>query len=288
MSLKTILVPLRGRADDQIALTGALTVARAFDAHIDGVFVTIDPRDSVPLLGEGMSGAMVDEIMRAAEADSRTHLAQARRFFDEMVRSGAVSLRDVPPAPGGASARWRELNGRAEDIIPKEGRLFDLLVFAHCTVDENPQGYTVLEAALLTSGRPLLIVPKTAPTRIGGTVAVAWNGNRESARAVGAAMPFLRGADRVHILTAETSATTGAAGTRLAAYLAWHDIDASVTLVQPGASAVGHALLERAGALGADLLVMGGYGHGRVREMILGGVTRDVLRHGGLPILMAH
>jgi nucleotide-binding universal stress UspA family protein len=101
-------------------------------------------------------------------------------------------------------------------------------------------------------------------------------------------MPFLRRAGTVHILTAATSITSAEEAGRLADYLAWHGIQARINTIEPANEPVGSALMTRASELGADFLVMGGYGHSRMREMILGGVTRYVLAHPGLPVLMAH
>lgn len=288
MSLKTILVPMAGAEGDTVALKAALMVAHDFDAHVEALFVKLDPRDAVPMLGEGMSGAMVEEIMRAAEGEASEHLAAARRHFEAVVADSGTELRDAPASEETPSARWREVMGRVEDMLPLEGRLSDLVVFAHGALASDAQGYATVEAALLGAARPLLIVPAELPPEIGRTVAVAWNGSAESAHAVAGAMPFLRSADTVHVLTAETSATEAAAGRRIADYLAWHGVDARLTIVQPGSEPVGQAVVNKAMELGADLLVMGGYGHSRMREMILGGVTRFVLNHGGLPVLMAH
>ncbi|CAO3427277.1 COG0589: Universal stress protein UspA and related nucleotide-binding proteins [Azospirillum doebereinerae] len=288
MTYKTILVPLGGGDNDPVALKAALAVARDFDAHVVALFVTLDPRDAVPMLGEGMSGAMVDEIMRAAEGESNSHRAVARRHFDDVVRDGGIALREVPGAEEAPSAMWREVVGRVEDVVPAEGRLADLIVFAHTTLDSDTQGYATMETALLGTGRPLLLVPRVLPAGIGRTVAVAWNGKIEAARAVAAALPFLRGADRVHALTAETSATDAVAGSRISQYLAWQGVNAELTILKPGSEPVGETVTKKAAELGADLLVMGGYGHSRMREMILGGVTRYVLNHAGLPVLMVH
>lgn len=288
MSIKTILVPLSGVDSDPVALSAAFTVAKMFDAHVDSLFVKLDPRDAVPMLGEGMSGAMVDEIMRAAESEADGHLSVARRHFEEVVRREQIDLREGPPTLEGVSARWREVVGRAEEMVPLEGRLADLLVFSHTEIDRDAQAYATLETALLGAARPLLLAPTGGLKNLGKTVAVAWNGSPESARAVAGAMPFLRKADAVHVLTAETSVTQSAAGRRIAEYLAWHDVNCQLTIVKPGADPVGQMLTGKAAELGADLLVMGGYGHSRMRELILGGVTRYVLGHAGLPVLMAH
>lgn len=288
MTYKIILVPLGGGDNDKVALKGALSVARDFDAHVVALYVTLDPRDAVPMLGEGMSGAMVDEIMRSAEGEAANHRAAAHAHFDQALREAGVEMRDFPSGVETPSATWREVVGRIEDVVPVEGRLADLIVFAHTTLDADTQGYATMETALLGSGRPVLLVPKDVPAEIGRTVAVAWNGKIEAARAVAAALPFLRGADRVHALTAETSATQAAAGRRIVDYLSWQGVNPELTILKPGSEPVGETVTRKAAALGADLLVMGGYGHSRMREMILGGVTRYVLNHAGLPVLMAH
>lgn len=288
MSLKQLLVPLTGADTDAAALATAFTVARPFDAHVEALFVRVDPRDAVPLLGEGMSGVLVEEIMSAAERESAGRAARARELFDEALSRASVPITRAPPGPGTVSACLVDAVGRVDETVARATRVADLVIFAHGVVAEDSQAYLTLENALLAGGRPVLLAPGVRPEQVGSSVAVAWNGGMESARAVAGAMPFLRRAETVHILTVETSVTEGRAGESLARYLAWHDIDARVQRLQAKGEPVGATILDRATALEADLLVMGGYGHSRVREMILGGVTRYVLGHTDLPILMAH
>ena len=288
MTYKTILVPLCGSDNDPVALKGAVAVAKDFDAHIVALFVCLDPRDAVPMLGEGMSGAMVDEIMRAAEDESNKHRVAARRHFETVIADAGIELRDLPGGVEAPSAAWREVVGRIEDVVPAEGRLSDLIVCAHTSIEADTQGYTTMETALLGAARPVLLVPKDLPAEIGRTVAVAWNGKVEATRAVAAALPFLRSAERALVLTAETSVTEPATGRRITDYLAWQGVNPELTILHPGSEPVGETVTKKAVELGADLLVMGGYGHSRMREMILGGVTRYVLNHAGLPVLMAH
>ena len=140
------------------------------------------------------------------------------------------------------------------------------------------------------AGRVLLIADwaGTPPPAIGHTVAVAWNGRLEAGRAVAAAMPFLTTADRVHILTLRSGHVPGDEGERLVESLAWRGITATANRIEPAGGPPFAALTRRAEELGADLLVMGAYGHSRVQEMILGGATRHVLGHAGPPVLLAH
>jgi nucleotide-binding universal stress UspA family protein len=288
MSFRTLLVPLFGAAHDRRALDAALSVARGFDSHVEAVFARPDPRDSIPILGEGVSGTMVEEIMKAAENDAGIHRNEARRHFDDAIAAAEARVAEAPPAEPAMTARWSELRGRPEDLIPVEGRLADLVVLAAPERDEEGTVALTGEYTLLGSGRPLLYVGSRVPEYIGRRVAIAWNGRPESARATALAMPFLEDAATVHVLTAETALTQGGAGRRLVDHLGWHRVRASLVTLPQGSQPVGKLLMDKAEALGCDLLVMGGYGHSRMREMILGGVTRHVLAHPGVPVFMAH
>jgi nucleotide-binding universal stress UspA family protein len=286
--LRRILVPLAGQTGDGAALGAAFAVAKAFEAHVEGLFVHMDPRDAVPLLGEGMSAALAGEIMQAAEHESAAACRLASAAFDVARGAAGAPLVDRPPGPGGVSAAWCEETGQAEDVVRNRARLSDLVVMSQQEANGNAPLLAILESVLLGSARPLLLAPASPPAAIGRVAAVAWNGGAEAARAVSAAMPFLRAAEVVHVLTMETSSTPAEAGEKLAEYLAWHGIAARVSRIRPAGGPVGAGLLAKAAELEVDLLAMGGYGHSRLREMILGGVTRYVLGHAALPVLMAH
>ena len=286
MTLKFILVPLSGTDGDRIALEAALAVAPRFEAHLDALFVAPDPRDSVMVLGDGLSTLMVEDIIAASRSAWDERRQQARRAYEAVV--AGRGLREVAgPEPGGGTVRWRELTGRSEEILITEGRLADMLVFARRPGQPNARETEVQESALLLTGRPVLLA-SAAPITLGRSVAVAWNGRLEAARAVTAAMPFLAAADQVHILTLRGGHATGSEGASLAQALAWHGIAATATAIVPDSGPPFAALVRQATALGCDLLVMGGYGHSRVQEMILGGATRYVLTHDGPPVLLVH
>jgi len=287
--LKTILVPLTGNEAETVALHVAFQIAKGFDGHVDALFVKPDPRDAVPLLGEGVSASLIDEILIAAEEETARTQAQARTAYDAAREAAGAPVAEWPEAGRGYSARWQEVVGRPEDRVPEAGRLNDMTVFGANARDLGALTYAALEATLIGSGRPLLLAPKRVPATVGTVVSIAWNGSIQGARAVAAALPLLAKADKVHVLTAETAATRGAARIQeLEDYLAWHGIAANPAPVVVGNESVGAALLRVANTLGTDLLVTGGYGHSRMREMILGGVTRYLLAHADLPVLMAH
>jgi nucleotide-binding universal stress UspA family protein len=139
------------------------------------------------------------------------------------------------------------------------------------------------------TGRPVLIVPDAVPDRIGGTVAIAWKNGPESARAVAAAQPFVEMAERVIILSVEEDIDIDEhACERLRQALLWHNLNTTVQPLQQDSRSDADILLAAAGAMGADMLVMGGYGHSRMREVIFGGVTRRVLSGADVPVFITH
>ena len=291
MSIKTILVPVDGTEAARPALETAFVVAKEFSAHVDVLHVSADPKDAVPLLGEGMSGAMIEEMIEYAEKESGERAASARRMFDDQCARDSVSFAGTPSAEDKSSAAWVEVVGRDNEAVAQGGRLVDLIVAGRPTTDADPSATIVVNAALFETGRPVLVAPppgSATSAAVGGKVAIAWNLNAEAARAVGAALPFLGSAESVVIVTAESERTSSGAAGELAPYLAWHGIAATTQIVPKSRRAVGEALLGTCADIGADMLVMGAYTHGRVRQLILGGVTSHVLAAAAIPVLMAH
>ena len=185
------------------------------------------------------------------------------------------------------TAAWREEIGSAEALVPRRARLFDLVVMGRSERVIDQPFTDVLEDTLLNAGRPVLIAPAHAPTELGATVAIAWNGSAECARAVAGAMPLILRARAVHVLTAGD--TAAAEGPALVKALAWHGIPATAKSIAPMSGVgVGQQVLAAAREENADLLVMGGYGKAPWREMLLGGTTRQVIGTSMLPTLIAH
>ncbi len=306
MSIRKLLVPVSGDDAARPALTAALRVARQFTAHVEALHVRPDPQDSVPLLGEGVSGAMVEDLMRLTEEEAAGRAAKAQALFAESCAAFDVPVLTTPAAPDGASATWRDVVGREDDETVHRGRLADLIVLGRAAEAAGTVTTLTLNAALFESGRPVLIAPPAADDRapdgrapVGtGTVAtggpfarrtaIAWNGSAEAARAVSAALPFLARAEVVVLFSATTAATPPEAADELAAYLRWHGIAAQPGNLPNGAEPVGAAILAACAADDIDLLVMGAYTHSRLRELILGGVTRHVLDATPIPLLMSH
>ncbi|AWK85386.1 universal stress protein [Azospirillum thermophilum] len=288
--MKKVLVPLTGRPLDRRAVAAAFLVAGRFGAHVAGLSVMPQVEIRTSIESAAIPRALVDQLIRIGQADQAQVVEAARRLFEDFcTKHGAVTADGAGRDGAGISASWQQATGPLAETIAEEARLADIAVIAQASDGTNAMG-PVIEAALFASGRPLLLAPLPEPTSVGGVVAVAWDGGAPAARAVGAAIPVLQRADTVVVLSADTPDPSRSADPdRLVSYLALHGVTASVRRLPVSGQSIARALVDTAQDLGCDLLVMGGYGHSRVRERVWGGVTLDVLREPpSLPILMAH
>jgi nucleotide-binding universal stress UspA family protein len=290
--MRVILVPLVGDDEDAVGLTAAYAVAGPFRAHIDAMFMRPDPVEAIMNLESEATPELIENVTRAARTtwDARAQLA--RQAFDAARADADAVLADQPTGTDSVSAEWREITGGAEVVLPAEGRLSDLIVFAGIHSGGSAHRRRMFEVALLHGSRPLLLVPEKAPDAIaprviGKIIAVAWNASAEAARAVAGALPLLHNAEEVHILTAASARTEVERADGLARYFGWQGLSCERHAMYP-TNQVGPALLGKARELRADLVVMGGYGRSRVSELVFGGVTRTVLGQYDLPILLAH
>lgn len=289
MPIRKVLLPLTGTAAGESALAAALIVARTWDAHLTALHVLVDSRDVAPLGGEGLSGAMIEEMMSATEVESQQRSVAVRALFDRFMAEHGVTVAE--PRPGaGMAANFAVVTGREDDLVAQFARLADLTVVPHPDAGlgggSEVSSSDALHAVLFDSGRPVLIAPTLPPPTIGTRVCLAWNGAAESAAGVLAALPWLTRAQAVRVLYAEEYQRRGPPASELAAYLAHHGVRAEVAQFRPLEREVGRGLLAAAREFGADLLAMGAYSHSRLRQLILGGVTRHVLEHATVPVLM--
>jgi nucleotide-binding universal stress UspA family protein len=293
MAIRTILAPLSGGPSSEGAIETACSLALRFGAHIEVLHVRADPTDALPLLGQDISTPVAGELIELARRESESNAAKARAAFDAAIARHSLPVRDKPfgigqAATGSASVCWREEIGHAPSIVPKRARLSDLVVLGQSgRVDEQPHSDTLDETVVL-GGRPVLLAPARSLGPLGNVIAIAWNASPEAARAVSGALPFLGSAREVHILSVgkEDESLSDA---ELATYLGWHGIAAAAHHVQPVKGVkTGELLLAASRDKGADLLVMGGYGHAPWREMIFGGATVQIVGHSRLPVLLSH
>jgi len=289
MAIKTILACVSSGDSGRNVLEAAWRVASQFDSHIEVLHVRADPRGLVPYTGEGMDGSMIEEIMEVTEREGGERSQAAKQVFDEFCQNNAgLAVTDSPIGVSGASVSWREENGREDEIVAIRGRLFDFTVVGRSVRDAALPSPITLEAALLDTGRPILIAPPVMPPVTGGHIAVAWESSPEAARALSAAIPILKKAEKVTLLSADPVEPPSIPASEGVARLAWSGISASVVTFDVTQEEIGAAYLKHASEVSADLLIKGAYARSRVRQMILGGRTRHIISHTEIPVFLSH
>jgi nucleotide-binding universal stress UspA family protein len=282
--MKTILVPAEDHDSMAAVLEAAWLVARRFDSYVEGFAVQPAASDFVAV--DPLSSLTMPQI---ANGDAQTE-GDSRQMFECFMASNNVPPASPPFLPQRIRLSYAWMRPRAESdaFIGSYGRVFDLIVLGRPgRAPQNPR-MAPLESALFESGRPVLVVPPTPPKVLGRNVLVAWNGSTEQARANAFAMPLLRSADEVTVLTVEGGMTPGPTGDEVALHLIRNGVPAIAVTVAPAGRTTGEAILDHAASRGCDLLVKGAYAQSRLRQMIFGGATRHILAHATLPVLMAH
>jgi nucleotide-binding universal stress UspA family protein len=283
--INTILVPATGGDGDISVFASALTVARRFGAHLQFLHVRPDAAAvAVSMAADGGGATIVGSLLTRLEEEADQREKEANQQFQSFCQREALALCDAPPAPPGSSARWFREIGAEPYWVTEYGRAADLLVIGR----PGSGSLETIEGVLVDSGRPLLIPAATPLAAVPETVVIAWKATREAARAVTAALPFLQIAKQIVIITvAEDHSTLENEAERLMAGLRWRGVPVTVRHLQPEGHNGADKLLTAAREHAA-LLVMGGYGHSRLREWIFGGFTQHVLGGCEMPVLMAH
>jgi hypothetical protein len=283
MAIRNVLVPIFQGVDFRAQLDAALQLGRKEPVHINAVFIRPDPAT--------LAAAMPDMLIAAGitieniEGEGREAEAKARAAFEDWRLANEVPLDSANLRVCNAS--WRERVSSIETVIIEVGRLSDLIILTHPDSFETST-QRAFDAAVFETGRPTLILPKDVPGDLLSHVMIAWNSSIEATRAVAGAMPLLHQAKQVSIFTAPARADETIRDLYLGEQLAWHGIRSHYLPADIDAHSVGAALLDAVHAERATMIVMGAYTHSRVREMLLGGVTRHILKHTTVPVLMMH
>jgi nucleotide-binding universal stress UspA family protein len=282
MSYRSLLVLMDTTPRCSARLATAVALAAQHDARLIGLYVL--PKLAMP------SFDRPDRIAASLE-EARRERRKSASTAEDMFRSAAAGLRntawEVEDADGLVEVATR---------ICRRARCVDLIIVGQAAADEPVESAPayLTERLVMEAGRPVLIVPCSGQfPRVGKRVLVAWNQSREAARAVSDAMPILRCAEQVWMLTIdETGGWTTDMGDQRAqngvAHLAEHSVAARPLRDVTGDVKAGDIILSRVSDHSADLVVLGAYGHSRMRELVLGGVTRDLLQHMTVPVLMSH
>ncbi len=275
MSIQHLLVPLNGHAGDRAALDVALGLAKRFDASVEVLALRPDPQRVLAYTGAEMAVATT-VLLEGAEKASNEVAARNRAVYEAAIAA----------AGSGPEVEFREETGSESSVIGRRGSVSDLIVTPGPSQDPTATR-AVLEAALFETGRAVLIVPGPAPADFADRILVAWDGGKESARSVAAALPFLEAATAISVYTRDEGADRCTAAD-LVKYLSRHGAPSNRVTDDDPKQSVDAAIPAAAQRANAGLIVMGGYSHSRFREMILGGVTEHMLFHAPCPVLMAH
>ena len=289
--IRTILASARGLAADRALLREAAALTRSLCAHLQVLHSTLPRVDGVVTnVGNAFAPAHLAGSNSCLEGLPRERARlqlTAKQHFDEACAEGGLAAKGA--LDGSPSAEWILVEGLEADDLAEFGRSADLILVAR-PVNPEPASLGVAETALLDSGRPVLMLPLGAHLRLPGTVAIAWKNRPEAARAVLAAGPFIALAERVTVIAVaeERELRTESSAQRIGRNLLRHNAATSVLELERNSRATVDVLLEEAANQDATLLVMGGYGHSRAREVIFGGVTRAVFERAPLPVLIMH
>ena len=282
--ISKILVPVRGDGKGDIVLAHAATLAKRFAAHVVIAHCRARPQDMLPF------GVPIPKFARETFIQQAKELADAEEAGlrqDLAALSETLGLnQNDPPHGNTATVEFIEEEGLMVDIIKTHGRLADLIAVPKPDRDRNI-GRNSLKAALFRTGRPVLMCPPSEPVAaLGSSIAIAWNGSMEAARAVAQTTGLVEKADRVTILTGGGVEPHGASTEELVQYYKLRGVSAEVrsfTSKNPGA-----ALESEAKAAGADLLVMGAYGDSHERETLFGGNTQAIVDKATMPVVLVH
>ena len=287
--IKTILVAATGGDSDAATLAAALALARPFAAHLDVLHVKLDAvNTAVAMTTDTGSGALTGGLIERLEQDAGKREVRAKEIFDRFCAGAGLATASVPAAARTAapSAEWHVETGDEPSWVALYGTTADLIVVRRGG-GEDAAARSSLEAALLETGRPILLPSAAAMPATFERIAIAWKPTAQAARAVALAMPFLTRAKEIVVVTVEEEAERSADAERLVRYFSWHSLAATARHLAAGPDGAAASLLADISGR-ADLLVMGGYGHSRLREWVFGGFTQLVLAGAPLPVLLAH
>ena len=268
--MKSILT-MAWTAEDPSAFDLAAKIAGTFGARLVGLEPPSYGVMSMAWADAGMGAPIGGGL--AEDAEERQRVTAVKQAFDDRAK--------------GLASEWRSADDSGPTAIGTIGRAYDLIVLPQPGgLPKMPE--SVFETALFDSGRPVLVVPPGFNGMVGKRILFAWNGSTESARAISLAMPVLTGAETIEVFSVEGAMVPGPSSAEIAESLRSHGLNVTSQHVKPGAKTAGQTIIDRAQGLGADLIVKGAYTQSRLRQMIFGGVTRDLILTSPLPVLFSY
>ncbi len=287
MSIKTILLPIRDSDVADSLMQTAVSMAVRNCAHLDVLYVRNSPDQMVPFASLGVSEKMRQSIMESASMSANQQAEDLKHRFVNICTKQKMPINSRGSHPDTPSADFLIREGSRDEVIATYGRLADLILVPQpLSISPPPSSF---EAALRDSGRPVLMVPrKKILVEAGKTLAIGWNASKEAAQAVAAVMGNLKKADKVYVLESEKRMKNPMNADDVCTYLSCHGVTAEAIVFDTADQSVGQALLAKAGQLGCDRLIVGGYSRPRLRDMIMGGVTGHLMKNSDIPVIFVH
>jgi nucleotide-binding universal stress UspA family protein len=275
--IKDIVVNLTGGHPQDFASDYAISLAAGLGAHIVGVAFIYEP-----VVPGSVLGGIPTDLIEAQRSRNTVAAKEAIARFESTTKAADVS----------AEARTVDASlAGAPDLFGRIARRFDIAVVGQARHEQGASEELMIEGALFGSGRPLIVVPHTHKQGLKlDRIIICWDGSRPAARAIADSLPFLQRAKSIDIVvvTGERDKSGEITGTNMRRHLARHGITVEIKHITRGGAGVQNAILAHAADTRADFMVLGGYGHSRLREFILGGVTRSILKSMTVPVLMSH
>ena len=281
--IKTILLPLNNHQPAVVAVDAAHRVACRFESYIEGAYY----RQLMPIIaGEGIT--LPGDYLAEFEEEGRLQAERAASTFKALSEERGLPFGTLEDSSSAARVGWSEMVGTGPSGIGEYARLFDLSIVARIDSEATADWKTTVEAVLFESGRPVLVVGDWVPDSFGHRIVIAWNGSTESARSVLAAMPFLSVSDEVVVVEVTGGTVSGPAAAQVAQHLKHRGLVARSETITKRDGSIGMAVLQFAETLNADLLIKGAFTHSRLRQLIFGGATREILESARIPTLFCH
>ena len=281
LEIKTILLPFNNHCPTEIVVDAARQILISFGGYIEGAYY----RPLMPIIAaEGIT--LPGDFLAEFEQEGQFHAGKALFTFKSLLEQHGIAFGSLDDAVVGLCAGWSEIVGSSPSGIGEYARLFDLSIVARRGSFEAWKA--IVEAILFESGRPLLLIGSELPDSIGQRIMVAWNCSTEAARSLIVAAPFFKGSEKIVVVEVDGGTVTGPNAKEVARHLSQKGLSAISETIQCDNGKVGRTLLKFSESWGSDLIVKGAYTHSRLRQLIFGGATREIIEESRVPILLCH
>jgi len=280
---KTILLPFNNLQPDGVTVDAALLVAAHFGSYIEGAYY----RQLMPIIaGEGIT--LPGDYLAEFEEEGRLRAERAASTFKVLLEERGIPSGTLEGSINTMRAGWSEMISTGPAGIGEYARLFDLSVVTRNAIEATTNWNTTIEAVLFESGRPILVVGDWVPDSLFNRIVIAWNGSIEAARSVLVGMPFISVSSEVVVVEVEGGIVSGPTAAQVAQHLTQRGVVVRSETITKRDSSIGGAVLEFAETWNTELLIKGAFTHSRLRQLIFGGATREILERSSIPLLICH